>query len=320
MQKSTHKAEVIPLILENHPNASKLSIVRNSGYTIVVNTEDWAGHSTAVHVLPDSILDTTRPEFKWLDKGKGERYHIVKPVKLRGVHSFGLLTPTPSNAKVGDDVAIQLGITHYESEDSYIGGDNVKSPIYFTKYDVDTAMKYSYLFQEGETVYATEKVHGANCRVVYKDGELFVGSRNHWKADMPGSLFWQAFRNNPLLEKVVRDNPNFIVFGEAYGDVKGYKYDCVPGEKKFATFDIFSLDECRWLDYNEGRELGKDLWWCPLVEKFEWSFQHALTLATGPSLFPNATNKREGVVISTEKERICTDIGRVKLKIVSPEF
>lgn len=318
--KSTHKAEVIPLNVEKHPNADKLGVVRNAGYTLVINIADWADTNIAVHVLPDSIVDVTRPEFKWLDKGKGERFHIVKPVKLRGVVSYGLLVRAPSSAKVGDDVAEMLGVKHYEPEDVYTGGDNVKAPIFFSKYDIDTAMKYNKLFKDGELVFAEEKVHGANCRVVFKENAVYVGSRNHWKADMPGSIFWKAFRNNPELEKFVRDNPNYIVFGEAYGDVKGYKYDCTPGEIKFSAFDIFCIDEARWLHYNEAREFGHKLQWCPLVESFEWDFEHAKELATGPSLFPNAVNRREGVVITPEYERSSMEIGRVKLKIVSPEF
>lgn len=318
--KSTHKAEVIPLNVEKHPNADKLGIVRNGGYTLVINIADWADTNVAVHILPDSIVDVTRPEFKWLDKGKGERYHIVKPVKLRGVVSYGLLVRAPSDAKIGDDVADILSVKHYEPEDVYTGGDNVKAPLYFTKYDVDTAMKYGYLFNAGETVHASEKIHGANCRVVFKDGEIYVGSRNFWKADMPGSIFWRAFRNNSALEKFVVDNPQYMVFGEAYGDVKGFKYDCIPGEIKLAVFDIFSLAESRWLDYNESRQVGATLHWAPHVATFEWSLDKAIELSSGPSTLPNATNIREGIVVSPDKERICDQIGRVKLKIVSPDF
>ena len=163
-------------------------------------------------------------------------------------------------------------------------------------------------------------VHNSNCRVLCKDGEIYVGSRNFWKADMPGSIFWKAFRNDPALEKFVRDNPQYMVFGEAYGDVKGFKYDCAPGEIKFAVFDIFSLAESRWLDYNNARQVGESLHWTPHVATFAWNLEYAIKLSSGPSTLPCATNIREGIVVSPNEERISTAIGRVKLKIVSPDF
>ena len=113
MNKSTHQALVIPLIIEDHPNSVKLGIVRNGGYTIVINKEDWVGRNKEVcHILPDSIVQLSRPEFKWLDKGDGKKEHIVKPVRLRGVISYGFLVPAPKGLNIGDDAADILGIKH----------------------------------------------------------------------------------------------------------------------------------------------------------------------------------------------------------------
>lgn len=66
--KSTHKAEVVPVVLEKHPNADSLSIVKVFGYTVVVNTKQWEGHTKAVYIVPDSLVDASRTEFSFLSK------------------------------------------------------------------------------------------------------------------------------------------------------------------------------------------------------------------------------------------------------------
>lgn len=43
MSESAYKAKVIPLVMEKHPNADALSIVRADGFQCVVNTEAWVG-------------------------------------------------------------------------------------------------------------------------------------------------------------------------------------------------------------------------------------------------------------------------------------
>ena len=40
---SEHRVEVVPVVLEQHPNADKLSIVKVRGWQCVVATSDWAG-------------------------------------------------------------------------------------------------------------------------------------------------------------------------------------------------------------------------------------------------------------------------------------
>ena len=65
MGVDTHKAEVVPVVLEKHPNADKLSIVRVYNFTVVVNTEDWQGVEKAVYIQPDSVLPD-KPEYRFL--------------------------------------------------------------------------------------------------------------------------------------------------------------------------------------------------------------------------------------------------------------
>ena len=110
---STHKCEVVPVVLEKHPNADTLSVVQVFGYPVVVRTADWEGKTKGVYLPPDSVVDVTRPEFAFLASGT-KTQHRVKAIKLRGVYSFGLLMPVADDAEIGDDWAELYGVEHYE--------------------------------------------------------------------------------------------------------------------------------------------------------------------------------------------------------------
>jgi len=114
MASSTHKAEVVPVVLEPHPNADRLSIVKiyGGGYQVVVRTEDWIGKDRGVYIPPDNVVPDT-PEFAFL---KDERR--IKARRLRGQWSAGLLVPAPPGAQIGEDMTQVLGIVHYEPPES----------------------------------------------------------------------------------------------------------------------------------------------------------------------------------------------------------
>ena len=65
MGVDTHKVEVVPVVMEKHPNADKLSVVRVYNFTCVVNTADWEGVTQAAYVQPDSVMPD-KPEYRFL--------------------------------------------------------------------------------------------------------------------------------------------------------------------------------------------------------------------------------------------------------------
>src|SRR3990170_4514689 len=106
---STHVAEVVSVVLEAHPNADALSIVRvHSAYTVVVRTQDWVGVDKGVYIVPDSVV----PDSEGFSFLNGKRRIKVK--RLRGIISQGLLVPAPEGSNIGDDVSELIGISHYE--------------------------------------------------------------------------------------------------------------------------------------------------------------------------------------------------------------
>jgi RNA ligase (TIGR02306 family) len=203
VDKSTHKVEVVPVVMEKHPNADNLSIIPVFGYTYVGRTEEWKGVNRAAYIPPDSLVDTRLPEFMFLagdarydeNSFKGGPYARVRIRRFRTVVSYGLMVPVSDTVELGSDVAELFGVLHYEppiqgtskgaKTSFYTGGEVESGPALFSpKYDVDSFQRYArMMFTPGELVHASEKIHGANGRWVYHDGRYYCGSRTEWKRE-----------------------------------------------------------------------------------------------------------------------------------------
>ncbi len=206
---STHKVEVVPVRLEPHPNADKLSVVRVFGYVVCTGSADWLArtpHATddtgtpvwlGAYVPPDSLVDVTLPEFAFLaDRAKSDGRARIKAMRLRGVESFGLLVPAPPGSELGDDVTTRLKVEHYNPPEPgdpgvkgvkfFTGGEVAAAPdVRAVKYDLEAFRRYHHLFVPGERVVVTEKVDGSNARYVFRDGRMHCGSIDKWKKEFP---------------------------------------------------------------------------------------------------------------------------------------
>ncbi len=332
MRKSTHKAEVVPVVLEKHPNADALSIVKVFGYTVVVNTKQWEGIDKAVYVVPDSLVNTAYEEFAFLDKEPKEGIVIpkdirVKTMKLRGVVSMGLLIPAPADSNIGDDLAEFYGITRYEPEfQGSTGGDCVAGPSFVfspSKYDIDSFHRYLDLFEDGELVNVTEKIHGANgrfcCANEVIDNDLvavqYCGSRTQWKKQSDKDIWWRAYYNTPSIAKFCDENKGLILWGEVYGQVQNLKYGLK--DVHFVAFDIFDVLAGRFFNVTEFQDTVSfyDIPKVPVIAH-TWILdkKRVLEFAEGQSLI--ADHVREGCVIKPIKERWTEEVGRLALKIV----
>lgn len=314
MNKSTHRVEVVPVVLEPHPNADSLSIVRVYGYTVVVRTEDWRGVDKGAYIVPDSVVPDTEL-FKFL--GENRRIRVKR---LRGVLSQGLLIPAPSDSRLGDDVADQLGVTRYEPTDKFTSGQQASPPPgYFPVYDLESWHRYGHLFNDGEEVIVTEKIHGTSARYVFVEDQFHVGSHRTWKQQDPDCLWWKIADRNTWIEKFCRNFPGYCLYGEIYGSVQDLKYGALKGEVWFRAFDI--LDRAgEWLQSTAVRfllNIPKESY-VPQVFCGPYSRELVEKLSVGKSTI--ADNLREGVVIEPWKPRADPEIGRLKLKLVSNEY
>lgn len=147
---------------EKHPNADALELIKIGGYTVVAKLNQYEVGDYAVYIPPESIVDTTRPEFSFLDRGR--KSELIKVKKIRNVYSQGLLIDKPSiECDVETNLADYFGISHYQpTEDENVNTEvrEVRKPVDVSKYDIDSIRKYRFVFKDGEPVICTEKIHG----------------------------------------------------------------------------------------------------------------------------------------------------------------
>lgn len=318
---SERVAKVIPINLIKHPNADSLSINEFGGYTTVLRTEDWVGKKLGIFIEPDTIVDTTRPEFSFLDaSGKPIR---IKAKRLRQVWSMGLTIPAPEGAKEGDDYWDILGLVHYEPEIEHVstGGNWAKAPSLWgdmTKYDVDNGRndKYASVFTPGETVLVTHKLNGSNVAFVFSDGQMYCRSRSGFR-EREDNIFWRCL--TPEMEKFCVDNPDHVLYGEVIGGVKGYRYDVPVGEVSFRCFDIMQPNrQYTCVDRWEGLCQDHSIRTVPIVGRLPFDMKHFLELCQVPCPLGNPIS--EGIVIKSIVERRNYTTGRAIIKIVNPAY
>lgn len=351
----THKAEVIRVkeILP-HPNADRLELIPVWGFTVVVGKGEWAVGDLGVYIMPDSIVPN-EPEFRFLWGGLScprDKDRRIRVKRLRGVVSQGLLVKLPASAvglaEEGMNLAGFMGITHYEPPDrcGTLADANSKNPnqraqpVKCPHYDIQPYLKFYTMFNKGEDVVITEKIHGANARYVYTPpkhpwlaslpvigrlfaGKFHVGSRNVWRRHDGYNVWSKIATKYPEIEAFCRANPRRVLWGEVYGDVQDMKYGAKNGELFFAAFDIYNVESKRFLDYESMRYYCQlyNIPIVPVLYRGPYSHELVCELAEGPTTVPTSVREptphiREGVVVKTTVERDVILSQRAQLKLV----
>jgi hypothetical protein len=300
------------------------------------------------------------------------------------------------HVKVGDDVAEILGITHYDPPDTLsMGGECERAPARVSKkrgcpktlrgwvryllskvcfwhrpinqqedtsfdipkYDIEPWQKYGRLLEDGEEVWITEKIHGANSRFVYMGeptsslssavkGRMYCGSHYQWKRSVPGSAWWECLKQNPWIGDFCMSHPGYVLYGELVPTQK-LKYGQEGGKYRLFGFDVLDTNRRTsenpngtWLSYKELVELpwrhiymvGDDIHEATILDPWHWvptvsiepyeegdPFKYR-AYSNGQSLVPHANHLREGIVIKPVAERNAKHFGRLILKLRSVEY
>jgi RNA ligase (TIGR02306 family) len=177
------------------------------------------------------------------------------------------------------------------------------------------------VFVKDEPVIILEKVDGSNAKYVYSNGEMFVGSRTLWKKENATNLWWKAYNNTPSIEKFCKENPDYILCGEAIGNNGKMPYGKAKGNIRFLAFDI--MYNGYWLNWQDFKAIidKYNIPCVPIIDEcYPFNMDNLKVLAEGPSLVPGADHIREGIVIHPPIERSHPSIGRVQLKLVSSTY
>lgn len=348
---STHSVPVIEVkeVLP-HPNADKLEIIPVGGWRCCVQKGAFKPGDLAVYIEPDYMVPVTRPEFAFLKEPSkiDQTYARIRGKKLRGIMSFGLLIPAPVEAfsmdsiKPGDDLMSWYGIARWEppmvsSSGATQGFTMARTDLpgldgLLSKFDIESVNNYPFVLQPNEDVIVTEKVHGANARYMWWQGEFYIGSRSHWLRDPSPEerdaghkdTAWRvAAWKFPAIEQWCAQHEGTVLYGEIYGNIQDLKYG-LPNDVAFVAFAARDCVTGQWLDT------------LPLLSSCDLAgVPRVPVLATGPisiklldmileedSAIPSAPDghMREGVIITPAKERHDPEIGRVSLKLISNRY
>lgn len=296
--------------LIHHPNADRLDLVEVQGCPAIVGRGEYTLNEQVVFIPFDVIIPDSE-EFP--DYVRGKR---VRAVKLRGIFSMGVVLKNTWGFAEGDDIDGALGLTKYEppvpgsSDGLEIPGPSLSCP----KYDLESLRKYHSLLNLDEPVVITEKIHGANMRVAWHDGSLYVGSRTRWLEESE-SPWWRGARESGLSEKL-KDLGPYVLYGEVYGQVQDLKYGVGSGEVKFVAFDLYNYRTGNYVDWSDFKDFCKytSISAPPVIYSGPWKGLDAhKDLAEGQSLL--AGHVREGFVVKPTIERYDAQVGRVAFKL-----
>ena len=324
---STHAVKIIEVeAVLPHDNAERLEVVPVGGWQAVVKKGDFRPGDKAIYIEPDYSIPTARPEFAFLARDGRER-HRLRAVRLRGVLSFGLLIPVPADLAdepVGANVMEALGIERYEAA-VQSGADALppeKRPALYTpSFDVESLANFPHLLDPGEEVIVTEKIHGANARFVFHNGEFCVGSRTRWIVPDAAHVWRRAVDAHPEIRAWCEAHPDAILFGEVFGNVQSLKYGR-ENSVAFAGFAAMRGDAFFDQEALFASLAGFGVPTAPLLYAGPWEPDVVLPLAEADTSVPGAPagHMREGIVIVPRQERRNITIGRVAFKHISARY
>lgn len=234
-------------------------------YSFVVKKGEFKVGDYGIYFPVDSIFPPELLEkIGMTGKLSGGQKNRVKTVKLRGAPSQGLFIPilslfetipfaldptAPSPFLLHDKLAEHFGVTKYDHE---AAGGNMDArgnlPEFLSKYDIESAQKYTRTLNSFDLVMVTEKAEGQNLAAgKKKDDSNFVCSRSfELKSEEEttgGANNWHKnATNNSLYEKAAAIKAklgcdNLTIYGESCGPgIQGDYYQL--GALKFFCFDI----------------------------------------------------------------------------------
>jgi RNA ligase (TIGR02306 family) len=253
--------------VREHPNADSLDLANvgnKDGYQVVLGRGQFKSGDLVVYVpegaiVPDAILE----ELGLIGKLGGRTKNVVKAIRLRGEVSQGLvyapgdwdLLDFDGYFASGENLAESLGVVKFVPEVAIaMSGVIEAAPDLRPMFEVESVRKYHKVFEEGESVEITEKIHGTCFVATYHVAEdvLQVSSKglskdHHALKESDSNLYWRAAHEYNLLD-VLQDlalgfplADSFSVYGEVYGEgVQDLHYG-VNSRKGKVGFAVYAM-------------------------------------------------------------------------------
>jgi len=342
---STFAVPIVQIGIEPHPNADALELATVGGYRAVVRMGEYRSGDICLYlpeasVLPDALIVELGLE-RLLSGSKSNR---VKAVRLRGELSQGivcrpegirhLLTPE----HLGEDLAALLGVAKWVPEVPVSMSGMVKPCEELPHWsDIENIKAHMDMFESGEMVEATEKLHGTFCMVALLPDDTFVatskgmGAKGLVLEESESNVYWRAVHHHDLKEKlhVIRHMDRsgvWAIAGEVYGSgIQDLHYGhegSRQGEPGFRAFDLYNGRQ--WSPPREARLclVPNGVHMVPLLHSGPYNYGLLEELATGKeTLSGRDLHLREGLVVRPRGgDQSGPHGGRRIAKFISPRY
>ena len=390
---SEFKCEVVRVKIVAHPNADAIEIAQVGDYQSIVKKGQFNDGDLGVYIPEQAVVpEWLLKEMGMYDEAKkkgglaGSLGNRVKAIKLRGVLSQGLMlamsqdgdgyaiVSKPSEGEAvlnlrvtdrlaeGSDAAEFLCITKYEPTlPSHMRGRIVGADLEAThKYDFDNLKKMPSMFDDGEEVVITEKIHGTLIQIgvvptsqaneKYFGGRVVISSKGMGARGFvldhtdETNLYAQAAKKHGLLEAMLevfgeaadrQGKPIFIVgevFGKTLGGAGVQDLTYTDEVLDFRAFDIClgNRGQERYFEWDHfvmaTEKLGVKH--VPMLYRGPYSKSVVLEHTDGPTTLVSAAPRgkvspahiREGVVVKSAVEARNPHFGRKIAKSVSEAY
>ena len=338
-----------------HPNADALELAQVGLYHAVVpkgayRTGDYALYIPEQAILPEALI----AELGLTGRLAGSKKNRVRAIRLRGELSQGIVFRPAAVREIdlaaahaeGRDFAELLGIVKWVPEvPVHMSGQAVSAPDLLPWLDIEDIKRYPTVFESGEPVVVTEKIHGSACltTVLVDAGTTWVtskglGDKRLALVEDEKNLYWRAVSGWNVTSAAIQlgrltHASRVGIFAEIYGKgVQDLGYGANArgqGERPgYAVFDVAVdvKEHIRWLDPDELVELlGRIELRLPVVPRVysgPYDEQAVLAMAHGmEQVSGRGEHIREGVVIRPAQGRYSSVLGgRAILKAVSEAY
>lgn len=355
-----------------HPNADRLEIAKVYEWLVVTGKGNFKPGDLVAYFPVDSVLPLEL-EMKLFpaDSKIQLTKHRIRSIKIRGHISQGMIiSPADLRTELSfgvfaeeDDISAVLGITKYEPPEKDLpahmqmgpGRKKRKDNPNFHKYhEIENFKYYDRIFQDGEEVYISEKLHGTSFRCgwvkaeanslwrkalkflkLLPEWEFCYGSRTvqkQWRWLHRGyyekDVYTLMVKQYGLKERLPK---GLSLYGEivGHGIQKNYNYGHPPGAWSLYVYDVKRGDD--WLGYPEFAAAIKVLnYVAPNVDLIP-KLEAVPCLYVGPASkevfdkhrdgdsLVGGQKVREGIVIKPVQETKCC-VGRKVLKYISDAY
>lgn len=265
----------------------------------------------------------------------GNKVLVCHRIKLKGYPSYGIVMPLENNSwEVGQDLTDYYQVFKYNPPLRFDNTDAVApDPRFQTYTDMENMRSYNDVFQEGEEVELSLKLHGTSHRIMMaleddNSRTVMCGSKkiNRRRPDedkIKSNVYWMPYSLDSvknLLNAVIDEGHKHVqLFGEVFGGgiQKGHDYGST--KPMYRAFDLMIdgqyVDRSVFYSYCELH--GVDT--APIVYRGPFSLATVESFSNGDAII-GGDHGREGVVCRPMVEQIDPRVGRKILKWVGDSF